>query len=335
MQCSLHEMYAAIVAIRPALSEADLRPETHLVDDLGLDSLGRVQLAEELKQRCNCELPDSVLQHGCRIAELLEGPPYTPETQAPALPGVLCEPSSPPFWSRVAGVLRGLWFLLLASGAAISLLFPISPLLRRSFTSRLARLFFIGAGVRVIVRGEAPAAPSHVFVSNHQSYIDAIVLHAMLPVRTVFVAKGEFRSSPIMRRMLMALGTEFVERWRVRESVRDLQSIGNQLAGHSVLFFPEGTFDGLSDLLPLKRGAFLVAALAHVPVVPIVIKGTRTVLPPGSWLLRRGMIEIRIHPAVHSTGGTWEAAEALYLKTRHVWEAELCGADRASAGRLD
>jgi 1-acyl-sn-glycerol-3-phosphate acyltransferase len=134
-----------------------------------------------------------------------------------------------------------------------------------------------------------------VLVANHASYIDSLILTACLPRTLSFVAKAELAAMCAIRLFLSRLRTEFVERFDRQKGIEDARRIvGRVRAGQSVLFFAEGTFCRMPGLLPFHMGAFLTATDAGVPVVPIAIRGTRSILRDGSWLPRRGTITVTI-----------------------------------------
>jgi 1-acyl-sn-glycerol-3-phosphate acyltransferase len=82
------------------------------------------------------------------------------------------------------------------------------------------------------------------------------------------------------------------------------------VSGHSLVFFPEGTFSSRPGLLKFHAGAFITAARAGCPVVPAVVRGTRAALAPDRPLPRRALIEVEILPAVVATRTELEAASA-------------------------
>lgn len=97
----------------------------------------------------------------------------------------------------------------------------------------------------------------------------------------------------IPRVYLQRLGTEFVERFAAHESVQDARRLEVALrAGRALVFFPEGTFTRSPGLMPFRMGAFIVAANTGIPVVPVAICGTRSILRDGQWWPRRGAITI-------------------------------------------
>jgi 1-acyl-sn-glycerol-3-phosphate acyltransferase len=162
-------------------------------------------------------------------------------------------------------------------------------------------------------------------VANHASYLDGILVVAALSRQFGFVAKGELRAKFIPRVYLKSIGTEFIERFEFERSVEDMQRLLTRLrAGHSLIFFPEGTFYRAPGLQAFHMGAFSIAAQTGVPIVPMTIRGTRTILRNGEWFPRRGTINIAFSAPISPEGTDWSAA----LKLRNAARAEIlrhCG----------
>jgi 1-acyl-sn-glycerol-3-phosphate acyltransferase len=158
-----------------------------------------------------------------------------------------------------------------------------------------ARLLLWLTGTPLTVSGleQVPRGRPCVLVANHASYLDGMVLVAALPEPLGFVAKRELLEQFIPRVYLQRLGTEFVERFAAHESVQDARRLEVALrAGRALVFFPEGTFTRSPGLMPFRMGAFIVAANTGIPVVPVAICGTRSILRDGRWWPRRGAITI-------------------------------------------
>ena len=140
-------------------------------------------------------------------------------------------------------------------------------------------------------------------VANHSSFLDAYVLMAAIPRHFHYVAKRELLDNHWIARPLLRLGTLFVERFDVQRSVDEaVRLIDAAHAGQSLGFFPEGTFTRMPGLLEFRMGAFLAAAQAGVPVVPVTICGTRSILRAGSWFPRRGQLEVIIEAPITPDG---------------------------------
>ena len=185
-------------------------------------------------------------------------------------------------------------------GLAALALLALLPRLRSGAAPRaaLARVLLQLAGMpltRALRR--APAAGQCVVVCNHASYLDGVVLTAALPPRFGFVIKREMAAVPLAGALLRRLGSEFVERFdRTRGAADARRVLRNAASGHSLVFFPEGTFTRTPGLLKFHTGAFATAARAGCPVVPAVLRGTRRALPPSGALPRPGAIEVEILP---------------------------------------
>jgi 1-acyl-sn-glycerol-3-phosphate acyltransferase len=187
--------------------------------------------------------------------------------------------------------------------------------LRRGFARRVARLLARLVRVPIEVEGlehlRSCGRPV-VVAANHQSYFDSFVLTAALPPDFAFVAKRELRDRTLPRYLLERLGTVFVERFDPAQGVGETRKALDALAaGDSVIVFPEGTFHRAPGLLPFRMGAFLVAAEAGVPVVPVTLRGTRSLLRGDEMFPRRGAAAVTVSPPLQPAGSDWAAAVAL------------------------
>ncbi|HEX7375370.1 MAG TPA: lysophospholipid acyltransferase family protein [Steroidobacteraceae bacterium] len=169
---------------------------------------------------------------------------------------------------------------LVTVAALLALLLPRLAW-RRASTRQIARLWLSLAGIRLTVRGaDQIPADSCVLVANHSSYLDGVVMKAALPPRFSFVIKREASSMPIMGFLLRRIGSEFVDRHTRGGRQRDAKRVVRRAEqGHSLVFFPEGTFDAVVGLKRFHIGAFVAAARGGVPLIPSVIHGARDVLP--------------------------------------------------------
>lgn len=215
---------------------------------------------------------------------------------------------------------------------------------RRRAARACARAFLWGAGMRLTVR-----APEHlpqgqcVIVANHASYLDGLVFTAALPPRFGFVIKREMAAVPLAGWFLHRIGSQFVERFDRKRSAADaLRVLRNASSGHSLVFFPEGTFSVEPGLLKFHSGAFTTAARAGCPIVPAVVRGTRLALSPRGNLPRPVRIEVAILPpipppaqsAAHGVPLLREQARSAILTT--LGEPDLtCFADNARPHRTE
>jgi acyl carrier protein len=160
-----------------------------------------------------------------------------------------------------------------------------------------ARLFLWLTDLDLEVQGleNLPREGPYVLVANHASYLDGVVVVAALPGYYSFVAKQELKGQLIPSVYLNRLGTEYVDRFGIRQGTEDTNRIVRAaLAGRRLAFFPEGTFRSAPGLMPFRLGAFIAAVRAKVPVVPVAIRGTRAILRDGNWVPKHGAITVTI-----------------------------------------
>ena len=219
--------------------------------------------------------------------------------------------------------LAGLLFLIPASVVVICL--P-GRHRRRRLARRTAQGLFRLMGVPVRIHGleRFPEQPC-IVVANHASYLDGPVLTAVLPPRFGFVIKREVTRAPFIGRLLARLGSEFVERFDKQAARGDAHRI-IQLAraGASLGIFPEGTFTSEAGLRQFHLGAFVAAARAGLPVVPIAIRGTREILRANTLRPRAGRIEVEILEPLSPQGPRSQTARNLREAARNCI-LEYCG----------
>lgn len=261
-------------------------------------------------------------------------------TPAPALASSL--PSAPLTpWRVIYGLYAWLQFLLVGLLALLGLL-TIGPLARRrGLIRRVARLTLALAGMRLRAQGLSSLPPSCVIVANHCSYLDGVVLAALLSARFGFVIKREMSAVPLAGLLLRRIGVEFVERRARHQVLRDTRRLLRQAQlGESLVFFPEGTFSAEVGLLHFHIGAFAAAARANLPVVPLAIQGTRRCLPPGRPWPAPGRIEVRVLAQIPALPVAPVGSEAQGQRARQLREsaraallAALGEPDLAAPGR--
>jgi len=203
---------------------------------------------------------------------------------------------------------------------------------RRSLTQKLARLWLWLARIRLTVRG-ADQLPegSCVLVANHSSYLDGVVMKAALPPRFSFVIKREASSMPVMGFLLQRIGSEFVDRHSKGGRQRDARRVVKRAEqGHSLVFFPEGTFDAEVGLKRFHVGAFVAAARGGIPLIPAVIHGARKTLPHDTYVPIPGPVSIDILAPL-SMADCGGSAEGLRDATRALMVALLDEPDLAPA----
>jgi 1-acyl-sn-glycerol-3-phosphate acyltransferase len=165
---------------------------------------------------------------------------------------------------------------------------------------------------------------SAVLVANHSSYIDVVALLAALPLDLRVVAKRELLAAPIVGTVLRKARHLTVDRVDVSRGVADAARVTAALRdGAVVCVFPEGTFVRRPGLLPFRLGAFKAAVEAGGPIVPVVIRGTRDVLPADTWRPRPGRIEVTVLPPLTVAGEGWREIVRLRDAARAAVAATL------------
>ena len=204
----------------------------------------------------------------------------------------------------------------------------ISPTQRHAYRAAqfLAKLIFVCWGMPPTMHGleHLQRGDAHILASNHASYIDGVLLFAYLPQPHSLAINIEIAAFAPLRFFLTRIGMRFVDRFDAHKNVTQTRRLIELLRhGVKLAFFPEGTFQREAGLLPFRLGAFRVASLAQVPVIPLVIRGSRAVLPSGSWLPRYGKLEIIVGPAIAPEGNDGEAATRLKEAVRLAILREL------------
>lgn len=163
------------------------------------------------------------------------------------------------------------------------------------------------------LRGLGPC----VFVANHQSWFDIPALVVVLPGSIRFLAKKELGRVPLFGRALRAAGHIEIDRHDLGSAVEAYRGAAEEIRmGLSAMVFAEGTRSRDGRLLPFKKGPFVLAIVARVPVVPVYVEGGREVLPRGSLRPRPGVLTVHVGEPIPTIGLGYEDREALSSRAR-------------------
>ena len=179
------------------------------------------------------------------------------------------------------------------------------------------------------ITGESP----RIFVGNHVSWFDVLASAAVLP-RGKYVAKAELFRVPVFGQAIRWIGMIEIERENRKAAFESIERAAAKIrAGNPVVMFAEGTRGEEYALRPFKKGPFVLAITAGVPIVPMVIYGTIERMRRGRWTIRPGTIEVTFLEPIPTTGYTYDdrgelvelvrSRMAAVLRERYVVEGEL------------
>jgi 1-acyl-sn-glycerol-3-phosphate acyltransferase len=221
----------------------------------------------------------------------------------------------------------GLWFqfwqVVLTFWAGMLVIFwayvdKDSPMIHRACRWWGRNLLKI-AHIPVQVEGLEHLKPgqAYVYAANHRSNFDIFVLVSVLPGRFLWVAKKSLFQVPVLGLALSRMGSISVDRNNLRSAVQSLdRATAIVKSGVSMTIFPEGTRAMTRELLPFKKGVFIMAIKAEQPIVPVSISGTRFIQPRGTIRMRPGPIKVVISPPI--APGTFRRKEALMEAVRQA-----------------
>ena len=184
-----------------------------------------------------------------------------------------------------------------------------------------AKMILFASRTKVTVNGLSNVDPSksYIYMCNHQSNYDIPVLLGCLPVQFRWLAKAELFKIPIFGRSMRSAGYISIDRFNRESAFESISEAAKRIKGGvSVMIFPEGTRSIDGKIRPFKKGGFVLAVDAGVPIIPVVLHGTRAIMPKGRLRIDRGNVVMDILPPVETAGYNRDTKDELIEKVRNI-----------------
>jgi 1-acyl-sn-glycerol-3-phosphate acyltransferase len=221
-------------------------------------------------------------------------------------------------------------FCMFIAGAWTATLFPFTVLtalvLGGDATVWICRhlwspVLLWAGGARLVIHGAENVDPKRptIYVSNHQSTLDIPAHFVAVPVAFRYVAKSQLKWVPFIGQYLWIAGHVFVNRSNRQAAISSLQRAGRKIRGGTNIFlYPEGTRSPDGRIHPFKKGPFALALEARVPICPVTIEGTGSIMPKNSWNIVPGPVHVKIGKPIDTTAFAENDREGLARAVRNV-----------------
>jgi len=299
----------AIVAKHARRAPEDIAPSHHLSLDLGIDSIGKVDLISEIEGRFKFKIADDLAAKTCRVSDLLQLAGWREPARE-----VVRDPSA---WQRRLAM--GSERFQLDGETPV----PLKPL---RWTTRGAAAVFMKTYVRVRARGreQVPATGPFILAANHSSHLDApAVLTAVGGRRRVWIAGAEdYFFNTRLKRLVFGRLLDTIPFDRRADGLQGLRRCSQALArGDGLLLFPEGTRSTTGMLQPFKIGVAVLAVEYGVPIVPVYIDGAYDLWPKGRGFSRPGLVRVTfaepiVPPQIEPSVNRYAAFQTLIDRVR-------------------
>ena len=175
----------------------------------------------------------------------------------------------------------------------------------RRFTRFWAEVLAAGWGMRVRAHGvgQIDSRGPYIFMANHLSHVDIVALFVALPIDVGFLAKKELARVPFLGQAMVAGGHVFIDRKQRESAVQTMAEAALQVRdGASLVVFPEGTRGREESVQAFKTGGFHLARQAGVPIVPVGLRGTRTIMGRGELVIHPGAVDVHVGAPIDPCG---------------------------------
>lgn len=182
----------------------------------------------------------------------------------------------------------------------------------------------MGIGIRTRFASPLPTDQPYVFAINHQVALDIPAVGSAIPVPFGWVAKSELKRVPFLGASIQSSPSVFIDRSHPKRSIETMKVAGERIRnGVSIAIFPEGSRSHSSELGAFKRGAFLLAIEAQVPVVPVTIVNGHTLFNEKTRTARPGIMHIEVGDPIDIQGWTRADIPKLMEGVREVMQSHL------------
>ena len=163
---------------------------------------------------------------------------------------------------------------------------------------------------------------NYIFVANHQGMFDIFVMYGYVCKRFKWIMKDTLRKMPLLGRACAQTGHIFVNRTTPQKDLLR-KSISTLKSGASMGIFPEGTRCRNGKMNPFKKGAFVIANMTQVPVIPITIDGSYDILPKGCKCLHWSPVTLTFHAPIECNGRDAENVDRMMAEAESVIASTL------------
>lgn len=201
--------------------------------------------------------------------------------------------------NALQAVFLAVWSVFWMSSAILVTLVTFSGELalvmaRRGYSPGIIRASGTRLKVEPLPEGVDWSKP-HIFAMNHESMLDIPIAFAVIPSNLRFVAKHVLKYVPFLGWYMWATGMIFINRSNRREAMQSLAKAGEKIReGRSIIVYPEGTRSRTGKILPFKKGPFVLALEAKVPIIPVAVSGSGKVVPSGGFKIRAGEVRVKV-----------------------------------------
>jgi 1-acyl-sn-glycerol-3-phosphate acyltransferase len=178
--------------------------------------------------------------------------------------------------------------------------------------------FLFGINFTSEFEEELPEIPS-IYIANHLSQLDIAAVVGSIPKGLFFVAKKELSYVPLLAQYMQVMGMIFVDRGNREKAINSMEEAAEKVSnGKNLVTFPEGTRSTSGQLLPFKKGSFIIAQKRNIPIVPIAIFGADKALKKGSFWVKPHPIHVHVGKAItaHEYQGMTHTALAEYCRNK-------------------